>query len=285
MKIKVMDWDQLISELASNIKPSFKTNYNYVKCLNSLSQNLDISTKFNIKKNGKPPKSFLNKIKLIKALKDSLTLEFKLVSDINEASSLHNSWIATKSYYLFYHCWSVIYYLIKSEESSLRVSHKKISEFLKTEIINNKIIFTNEEFNKVYSYSEIKEMKGAKGANLYDEFDNCKMINFILRKIANLRLEEFKRLNHIKNFMEKKSKDLKKVHESSEKVCLLDFFYQNRIKTDYLSLEFLQDVDDVRSHYQFYKEYYELTINFYHPLVKIIKELSNKRFGSDFVPF
>ncbi len=281
VKIK---WQEIkigkLSSFTSSLGPDFKTHYNYVHYLKNLSKELLIAENYNFKKTKiEFPKALLKKTRLIRIFKKSIDEEYKGISECHDLSVIGNIWIATKSYYLLFHMWSIVNYLINFEIKSLENSHKKISKFIKEEVSKKHLIFSNDEFNKLYSYEEIAGMEGVPGANLRGNYDKEKMKCCILKKIAKSKIEELKFTKKINDFRKKKNKKIKLDFESKEKNNLVDFFYMDRIKNHYRDLDFLEKNNSSELHFEYYENYFNLTNNFYVALKKLINSLSKKRFN------
>lgn len=277
----LVKWDEIkLSVFPPDLGPEFRTHYNYIHFLNSLSNGLSITENYNLTKTKEEfSKELMKKVRLIKIFKKSIDNEYNGIKEFHELSIINNTWIATKSYYLLFHMWSVVNYLIHyGKNNDLNKSHQAINNFIKEVILCKNILFSKEEFNEIYSYKQIGSMKCTQGENLRENYDKEKIKCFILKRIANSKIIDLKFNKKIDSFRKKKHKKTKNDFESSEKNILLDFFYMYRIKTHYRDLDFLGKNDDVELHFNYYTNYYQLTYNFYNALKNLINDLSEKRF-------
>ena len=258
---------------------SFQTHFNYVKCMSEITNGLEICCNKNIKvKNPclSQDVNFIKKINLIKPLKKTIDLEYDVVNDLKELALPGGFWIPTKAYYLLFHMSCIISVLRNGDINCLNPEHIKVHNNLKTELINNKLKFNYDKFNKVYSYQEILDLERESGYNLKNNFDNEKMINFILNKIINYKKEFIKRTKNVKDFRSKKGKEeIRKI--KNMKFTLIEFIYFYRIKTNYSDIDFLDNDIELEDLYNFYLNYYNLTNNIYLALKECLNELHYKK--------
>jgi len=272
--------DIKLSVFPLDLGPEFRTHYNYIHFLNGLSNGLSISENYNLTKTKEEfSKELMKKVRLIKTFKKSIDNEYGGIKEFHELSIINNTWIATKSYYLLFHMWGVVNYLIHyGNNNNLNKSHQAINNFIKEVILNKNILFSKEEFNEIYSYKQIGFMRCTQGENLRENYDKEKIKCFILKRIANSKIIDLKFNKKIDSFRKNKNKKIRNNFESSEKNILTDFFYMYRIKSHYRDLDFLGKSDNIELHFKYYTNYYELTYNFFNALKDLIDYLSEKRF-------
>ena len=259
--------------------PEFQTHLGYVNFLAKETNNLKITSDFSLsKKRSTFSKEYKNKIKLIECFKESLDSEYKSILDCKDFAEFNNTWISTKSYYLLFHMWCVVHSLILDEIKLLQSEHRQIKNFVKGKIESKNIIFDKESFNQLYAFSEMEAKKNVSGRNLSSSCSDEENINFILRKIANYKINFFKWHKGIKNFRKKKDQEARDKFMNSEKIALIEFFYMYRIKTDYRDVNFLEKCKDSDAHKEYYENYYKLTCNFFEALKVLINNLSQQRY-------
>ena len=260
----------------------FRTHSNYLGLMKELSMELTINERYSLKRSNKEVSDKLyRKLRLIETFKKSIDREFEEVIRFTELATISNTWIATKSYYLLFHMWIIVYCLILSEETRVNIGHKKINDFIKEGIESGGIWFSNEEFNQIYSYSEIDSLKVSPGGHLGTDDEQTK--RYLLRKIGKAKIEELKIKEGIASFRKIKYRLMREKLQSSQKNYLFEFFYVYRIKNHYRDLDFLSENNNTHSQLDYYEKYYKLTCNFYDATKKLINSLSKKRYGKGLI--
>jgi hypothetical protein len=279
----LVKWSEIkVSIFPAGLEPDFRTHYNYTNFLCSLSRDLALSHNYKfVKKIEEIPKELKKKIRLIKTFKKSIDDEFNGIKECNELAIINNSWIATKSYYLLFHMWDIIYYL--THLNNLNGTHLEVNKFIRDAISKKNIVFSKDDFNKVYPYDQIDSMKCIRGENLREDYDKKQIKYFILKRIANTKINDLKFRNKIKTFAKAKHRKTRDNFKSSEKNILIDFFYMCRIKNHYRDLDFLGKSDNTGLHFKYYNNYYNLTSSFYNALKELMNNLSEKRFGKKLI--
>jgi hypothetical protein len=263
--------------------PDFMTHFNYVKCLKTIADGLDIECKLDIKnkiKNGST--NLKKKVNLIKLIKRSLDEEYKTIEQNPAFAEVCVPWIAVKSYYFIFNLLIVLEYLISGQESSFNASHDGLLKKFKNRLENQEIVFNKNIFNTNFQCSKIGNLKFKPGSNL--KIVGIKLedrVLHVLKKLILYKIEDFQRKEKLKNFRSKKAKEKKKEFLENNSVNMCEFFYWYRIKSNYRDLEFLdKDIDDSQFR-DFYKNYFELTISFYEALKKLINYLSKMRLDKE----
>lgn len=256
--------------------PNFKTHLSYISSLNQISKNLRITHNLKIRSKIKKSAEIDKKINLIRLIKKSLDEEYKICSSNKDFSEMCCIWMPIKAYYLMFNLWIVLCHLI--DGFALNSSHRYILKKLKELISNQKIVFNKEIFNALYSHKKILEFKTKRGEILRNDVDQDKLIQSLLKKIINYEVEDFKRRKKIKNFRKKVDRK-KRDNFLKEKINICEFFYWYRIKANYRDLEFLNQQIPAERFFDFYKNYFELTNNFYNAFKNLVNDIAKIRFG------
>jgi len=259
--------------------PDFMTHFNYVECLNTISNRLSVEYKRDIKNKIKKESQFLNKkLNLLKLIRGSFKEEYNTIEKNQAFAEVCVPWVAVKSYYLIFNLLLILEYLITCDEESFSSSHEGIIKKMKSHVKNNDLFFNKTEFNKIYNCKTILKWRANPHVNIKVINPDIKeRIYQIIKILARYRKEEFKRKEKIKSLNCKKGKEF--LDKAS--VNISEFFYWYRIKSNYRDLEFLdKDISSEQFKY-FYKNYYGLTMNFYEALKKLINDLSNKRLDKE----
>ena len=253
--------------------PSFKVQYNYISCLNEHSKELKIENNLHLKRKIRYDSELEKKVNFVRQIKNGLDREYNICLEKNDFSKTANMWIPMKSYYLMFNLWLVQYSIMK--DIGVNVSHSKLIKYLKKSISDGEISFNKKEFNTCYSHKETLDFRLRKGEVLKKEYDNEKIFKSLLKKITKYKLDDYKRKYKIKNFRSKKSKEQRDKFDN-DKVNIIEFFYYYRIKANYRDLNFLDHNIDDKNSFEFYRNYYELTINFYTAFKNLINNLAKK---------
>lgn len=253
---------------------NFKTHLHYISCLNELTKGLTIKYKNNLKKELLESENLFKKIRLIKLIKRNLEEEYKLILKNPGFAEICSPWIAVKSYYLFFNLLLILEYLTSGSDRSFFSSHSGILENLKRDIKNKKLEFNKIQLNKIYQGRSALKWKASPYANLKTVNLNIQERFFqIIKKLMLYHKEDFKRMKKLKTLNCKIGKDF--LDKSNVNIC--EFFYWYRIKSNYRDLEFLdKDIGDDKFT-KFYKNYFELTFNFYKAFQVLINKLSKTR--------
>ncbi|MGB2762129.1 MAG: hypothetical protein WBC21_01155 [Minisyncoccales bacterium] len=274
MKIVFPNKKQLDEQYKKEHPADFMTHLNYVSCLNDLSKSLVVKCNINLKNRLPETKNLSKKIRLINLVKRNLDEEYKLILRDPGFAEICVPWIAVKSYYLFFNLFLTLEYLITGEERSFFNSHHGVLENLKRHIRNKELEFNKTQFNKIYKGGSILKWKAKPHANIKITSPNTQERFFqIIKILMRYYIEDFKRKEKLKTLNCKKGKSF--LNKSNINIC--EFFYWYRIKSNYRDLEFLdKDIsDDWFS--DFYRNYFELTSNFYKTIQNLINNLSKIR--------
>lgn len=264
--------------------PSFITHLNYIKCFKKISNNLNLECHRFDKSKKKINKKLLNKILLIKLIKKSLDGEFKACQENKEFAEVSSIWIPVKSYYLIFNMFLVLDYLISPENNKdFNISHNSLTFKIKELIRKSELIFNKPHLNHLYTYNEVKDVKFDKGENLKEEQNIEKITKRLVRKLFEYKQEEFIRIKGIKNLRKKKDRKNVSKYLSNELTGIFEFFYLSRIKANYRDLDFLREDVGSLQFYNYFENYYLVTINFYVALKKLINKLSTKRFNQELI--
>lgn len=263
--------------------PDFITHFNYVECLKTISDGLNVECKLSIKnKIQNETANLKKKVNLIKLIKRNLDEEYKTIEQNPAFAEVCVPWIAVKSYYLMFNLWIVLEYLISTQESSFIISHDRLLKKIKSRLENQEIVFNKEIFNINFQCSKIINLKFKSGSNLKIVGVNMEeRVLQVLKKLISYKIENFQRKERFKNFRSKKAREERKKFLENNSVNMCEFFYWYRIKSNYRDLEFLdKDIEDGQFK-DFYKNYFELTLLFYEALRKMINALSKTRLAKE----
>lgn len=258
--------------------PEFRTHANYVAFMKRLNVGLDIKYTGLVDKQIIESKTLRKKVQLVKLTLESIEGERQNIEKQVEFAQLCIAWIPVKSYYLIFNLLLILDYLITTSESSFSSTHRRTIRQYKTYIDKQVLVFNKRVYNYNYTGSRVQNWPVRSGANLAKHGYNPKeRIRQIFKLLLRYQIQDLQQKEKIKDFRSKKNRQRRSQFLTTETVNLFEFFYWYRIKANYRDLEFLDhDISD-REFYNFYSDYYELTIAFYSTLKRLINVLARKR--------
>lgn len=269
------DLEKLWKKVSAPIShPDFTTHSNYINCLKILSDKLAVTINLSQLTSIKKSPIIRKKVKLIKLTEENVREEYQKICQFKDYSQICVSWIPVKSYYLFFNLLLLLIYLTEGREKWLGASHGDLHDKLKDLIKQQKLVFNERKFNKIYSPREILSWDIPTGGNIRITNRDYDLLRKQTAKILlRYKKEEFKRIRNIKSLREpKKSRFL-----NTTTINLCEFFYWYRIKANYRDMEFIDSKVSTDNFYDFYKNYYFLTINFFKALKPAINNLAISR--------
>ena len=209
----------------------------------------------------------------VKAKKNSLQ-EKKNIKKYPEYSIVCVSWVPVKSYYLVFNLLILLEYLITASNTYLIISHSALFNKFQNLLIEGKLVFDKDIFNKICTVKEARDWQIPRWENIKRRDVNLEIrYKQIIRKLVQYRKDEFKRIHKIKRL----SGERKKEFEVKTNINLCEFFYWYRIKANYRDMEFVDKGVDVHEFNNFYSDYFNLSMNFYSALKRCINNLAVKR--------
>jgi len=254
--------------------PDFDTHAHYLEFVCKSSMNIVLKCGLNLRKKITLDKKVKQKVKLLELTVDNLKIEKENIDKYPEYSVVCVSWIPVKSYYLFFNLLIILEYLITGSDSYLAVSHANSNKYFKTLLIKKHLTFDKGLFNKTCTVREATEWKIPPGENVKKrKFDPKLRYKSVIRKLLDYHKEEFRRIKKTERIAGTKKQEF----ERTTLINLCDFFHLYRIKANYRDMEFIDKGVDVQEFNNFYNNYYQLTMNFYHAFKKCINEVSTIR--------
>lgn len=277
-----IDLKKMEEEYTKQHPPDFITHLNYVSCLNSLSKGLNLKSNFKSKNKIKESKNIKKKLNLIKLIKKNLEEEHRIILKNPDFSEISVPWIAVKAYYLLFNLFLIIRYLFSGDETSFNSPHYLILKDIKRYIREGKINFNKEIFNRIYGCLEIHSFKIIPGYNIrFIDVDEKRRFNQILKKLLLYKIEDLKRRRKIGDFRKRKNREILGEFMRTSDLNICEFFYWYRIKSNYRDLKFLDKDISSNQFSEFYKNYFELTFNFYKAFENLVNDLAERRLGKE----
>lgn len=268
----------MTNEKSFNYAP-FITHSNYLHYIREISENLNFSCTLDSSNAVQLDYKFTQKIKLIHLTLENLHQEYSNIQKYHEYSVVCTSWIPVKSYYLIFNLTILLEYLISSKNNCLSFMHNEAIRQFKKLISDNTFKFSRVEFNKIYFPSQIKTWKipvwqNIRSANVTNETRNRQ----IIKKLYEYAKEDYKRKRQI-DVLSGKSKEK---FEKTTSINLYEFFYWYRIKANYRDMEFVDEGVSIENFFNFYSDYYYLTLNFYNSFKDCLNYLTSIKLGKKY---
>ena len=261
----------------------FDTHHNYVMGLENLSRALSVTAPITQHQINYPKNQVEKKIKLIKATRQILNLEHELAEFDSDFALAFCGWLPAKIYYLLFHCWCLVDYLITTEEGRINSDHQSLWNSINEKIETKRIIFSESVFNDLKTVGDALAHSATSGDNLRKTEDKNELRNIrapqIHKKLAGYKLEVAKYRNGVNSFKSFKGRKVR-IDCCKQKISLLEFFYQYRLKTNYRDLNFLNDSLPSYSAHAFFHSYIKLGKNHYDAVKGLINDLAQIRFGN-----
>lgn len=260
--------------IAKGINQDYKTHYVYIKCLSRLINNCSLICNSRI--NDKKLPLLDKKKNLIRLTKKSLKDEYEIVCEDDEYSYACTSWLPVKTYYLLFNQFLTIEYIIKGDEDIFSTSHINCLKNFTKKLEKKEIEFSNSILNKVFDRSILNWKSEVPGANLSLDTDSEILYKLIMKKIAKYKLDDWKRVNSIKDFHSKANKEKQRKFLDGLKISIFDFFYCMRIRANYKDFNFIDNVSFGETA-DYFKEYYAFSLKFFKLFVELEKDLMKNK--------
>jgi len=241
----------------------FRTHWNYIKCLNNLLTDLQISV--NVTTSGYLDPSPTARFERLSQI-THLSIQSELNACAQEASyaSVIAPWIPVKCYYRLYYLELIFLYFLCGDQSGFHNGgHTGVRKSLLNKLESGQISFSNQfstELSEVSTWENATDFHTAAGRNIsgnYFLYPHCH--RSIRKKMAEYIKVDWMQSRHIKDFRKKSSQTLRDAELKPKKFLLRDYFYWMRIKANYRDVDFLdfeQDVGEMDS-YEYIKEFTE----------------------------
>lgn len=259
---------------------TFKTHLNYIKCLDKLFDNCELT--INIMASGKlDPKKLIKFQKLAEITQRSIDNEVSYMIQEPEYSQVVAPWLPVKCYYRLYYLESIFLYLLNGNEAVFKQGgHSAVRSGLHDALKGISITFKNIDLDSVIPIIDAINYKGTSGANVRNDFhesDEC--IKSIRKKISQYKEHNFKDRKTAKNYwMTSKGRQERKEFLTKNLITIIDYFYWMRIKANYKDVDFLDFEIISTSETKEYASYYVSAADKYaHALNKAIELLKHER--------
>lgn len=268
-----MKYSKILVGTFSTDQQAFDTHFNYISCLAKLLKDATLRYNSTLEKAALP--DIDDKKNLIALTKKSLTDENNIVAIDKDYSYASTSWLPIKSYYLIFNILLTIEYIIKIQKGIFARSHNACVDEFTRKLKAGEIVFSVPELNIVYDQS-ILNHRNATGANLSTKTSDADMFKMAMRKIANYKIEDWKKRNRIN--AKRKADKLRLTHYLANDffVSIFDFPYFMRVRSNYRDFAFIEGVSTA-STARYFQQYFAFTVYFVKALEGLKKELLRTR--------
>lgn len=253
--------------------PDFVTHANYLHFMSENSKGLELSCGLNINKKMALDKRVSQKIKLIELTLENLEEEKGNIDKYPDYSIVCVSWVPVKTYYLIFNLLILIEYLITASDSYLTITHSALFGSFREMLGDKKVRFNKDLFNEICSVGDVERWQIPPWENIKRNTANPELrYKQIVKKLVQYSKDEYKRTHKIKRLSGERKNEFE-----TTKINICEFLYWYRIKANYRDMEFVDKGVQVSDFVSFYKDYYDLSINFYSAMKDCINSLATKR--------
>lgn len=262
------------SSSLDSAKASFRTHFNYIKCLEKLfvSNTLSVSRNGTFTKRAVEIKRFQ---KLYKVTLKSIKKDIELAQEDSAFAVIAAPWFPVKCYYALYYLESVLTHLLDGSVQGFgKGGHAGIRKKIYSLVDSGAIVFSSTELNHIYGLSQIRALPaisaGQNARSDYWQKTNC--VNSVLKKLMDYKLHDAK-IGRKWNLHTKKHRDDQKLFVGAERLMIADFFFWYRIKANYRDLDYI-DFENSISEIEVL-EYFE-TYNkvFEHYRIQLVRQIN-----------
>jgi len=218
----------------------FTTHFNYIKCMNGMLYGVSVTPL--ISDAAVVNASKLNKfIRLARLTKRSINNELFLSKQQVEYSAIVAPWLPVKCYYRIYYLESALLHLTSGTEAVFMDGGHKFARNQFRELCRQgRIGSTNKQIERVVSVGDAIDHRIKSGSNITSEYyltTDC--IDSVRAKIARDMELHWKLNKGWKRYSTTTRKEARDNYRQGKYLCLLDYFYQMRLKANYRDVDFL----------------------------------------------
>lgn len=225
---------------STNMPQDFITHMNYAYCMNGMAHGVAINVPLN-------SNASIDLIKCRKFIKLAKINRFLINSEIKackidaDYAEIMAPWVAAKTYYRLYYLEAVLINLSLGYDQVFKngghaFTRKVMTGFCKSGYVTSKL----KNLEVVVSLEDANKHKIKIGSNISKSYyctDEC--IKSVRSKIADYIEEQWKSNEGIQKYSTQALRTKRDQFKASHDICMIDFFYQMRLKANYKDLEYL----------------------------------------------
>jgi len=261
----------------------FRTHWNYIKCLNYIFTDLQISVNVSTS-------SYLDPEIAIRFERLSQITKLSTLSDLASCrqettyASVVAPWVPVKCYYRLYYLESIFLYFLSNDRRGFRNGgHTGVRKSLLNELEIGHISLINSSssiLSEISVWDTASNFNTSSGSNIsgcYFMYPDCH--KSIRKKMTEYIKIDWMQANRIENFRKLEARRLRDEKLKPKRFSLLDYFYWMRIKANYRDVDFLDFEQDVSSldSFEYIKEFVETTEKYASALESTITQIKQAR--------
>lgn len=225
---------------SNDVPQDFQTHFNYAKCMNGMMHDISFAVPLapiahiEIRK----VRKF---IKLAQLTKTGIENEVQACREVPDYSEVVAPWLPVKHYYRLYYLESVLIHLTQGNsgvfvDGGHRLARNMITSFCRSGYVSSRL----REAQKVVLLNEAMQHRIRPGQNISSNYyltQEC--IKSVRSKVATYVLDHWKLNKGWKRYSSPARRAERDRYKASKAICLLDFFYQMRLKANYRDIDFL----------------------------------------------
>jgi hypothetical protein len=259
---------------------TYRTHYNYVRCIANQYNGLVLSTTLN-------PVAALPLLKVERFEKLAMLTSKGINSELDACKLDHDyaqvvaAWFPVKCYYRLYYLESVLVYLLNGNSTGFsHGGHTKVRKAISSLINNRELIFSNFELSIQSTISMIQSHIIPSGSNLSPMYyANPDCIRSVRKKVSEYVEYHWKTGKGIKKYSTNTNRLSRDNFRSTNTVNLTDYFYWMRIKVNYRDVDFLDFSKAITSDdaYNYIRQFAAAHESYAHAIEGLITDLKKSR--------
>lgn len=258
-----MPFIELYTPSFDSTSEMFRTHWNYIKCLNSILTNLQIT--INVSADNQLDSQITNKFQRLSQI-TKLSIQSDLSACRQEVAyaSVVAPWIPVKCYYRLYYLETIFLYYLSGDQCGFRNGgHTRVRASFLNNIEQGNFNLLNSsspilsEISVWETASSFRTFSRINISGVYYMYPDCH--KSIRKKMAEYIKIDWMQKNNLQNFRTALARQKRDTQLKPKKFLLTDYFYWMRIKANYRDVDFLDFDHDVHAtdSFQYIKEFIE----------------------------
>jgi hypothetical protein len=239
-------------------KEAFRTHLNYADCLAALMREAALKPTVALRRAALP--HIEGKQNLITLTKRSLEEEKKIVDLDADYSFASTSWLPVKGYYLLFNRMLTIEYIITRQQTAFTMSHAAILKSFSQRLVSGEFVFDRTALNEVFQ-GGIFSHRDQPGANLSRSVSEERRWKMAMAKIADYKLDEWKRSKKIKDFKTNESRAKRDEFLKRFTLSIFEYPYFMRVRANYRDFAFIEGVSS-NDTANYFRTYFDFIMSF-----------------------
>lgn len=238
-------------------KEAFRTHLNYADCLASLMRGASLKPTLTLRRASLPRVD--TKRNLVALTKRSLEEEKKIVDLDSDYSFASTSWLPVKGYYLVFNRLLTIEYVISRQHPAFTMSHATCLRSFSQRLASGEIAFDRDALNVVFD-GGLFSHRDEPGANLSRSIGQERRFKMAMAKIADYKLDDWKRRNKISDFKTKESRSKRDEFIKRFTLSVFEYPYFMRVRANYRDFAFIEGISS-KDTAQYFGTYFDFIMS------------------------